>query len=350
MPSFETFYNNRKIGIRHSEQYDERNRVATEKQAQEDEVRERKQKQKEIEQQNAERNKLAKELKVKMANEAKQKAEQKKENEKQMKADKIFFENVRYNRLTAEQRKIAEQISQGNIVRKPTESAECLGLSPQEFSERKEGYIQEAQTDMEVTHSEETLDVYHPLNRIRTEDPTENELEQTEGIQEIEENEERETVIGEESSNAENDEVVPETKEVAEREETASDVIEKVEENNEKEKEEEETSTVGKIEKIDGEIKELDEYYVTNKDKIGDLGVQIEDKEDVIFAMLETQKSDLDKMKIKKPETEEGEIVEVMDPRRRANSMDGEVKETRLESKPGRSNSVTSTAMDVTNN
>ena len=119
-----------------------------------------------------------------------------------------------------------------------------------------------------------------------------------------------------------NDEVVPETKEVDENEETASDVIEKVEENNEKEKEEEETSTLSKIEKFDEEIKE---HYVANKDKIGDLGVQIEDKEDVIFTMLETQKSDLDKMKIKKPETEEGEIVEVMDPRRRANSMDGEL-------------------------
>ena len=135
-----------------------------------------------------------------------------------------------------------------------------------------------------------------------------------------------------------------------ENEETLSEVTEKVEENNQTdEKEKEKTSTVSKIEKIDEEIKELDEHYVTNKDKIGDLEIQIEDKEEGIFKMLDTQKSDLDKMKIKKPEIEEGEIFEVVDPRRRANSMDGEVKETRLKSKPGRSNSVTSTAMDFTN-
>ena len=191
LPGFETFYNNRKIGIRHSEQYDERNRVAIEKQDQEDEDRERKRKQKEIEQQSAERNKLAKELKMKMANEAKQKAEQKKENKRQMKADKIYFENGLFNRLTAEQEKIAKQIGQKEMKRKTTENIEYLGLSPQEFSERKEGYIQEEQTDMEVTHSEEILEVEHPQNRITSEDPNENELERIEEIQEREENEER---------------------------------------------------------------------------------------------------------------------------------------------------------------
>ena len=113
-----------------------------------------------------------------MANEAKQEAEQEKDNERQMKADKIYFENVMFNRLTAEQKKIAEQLGQNDIERKPTESVEFLGLSPQEFSERKEGYIQEEQTDMEVIHSEEILDVYHPLNRITAEDPNENESEQ----------------------------------------------------------------------------------------------------------------------------------------------------------------------------
>ena len=347
LPSFETFYNNRKIGIRHSEQYDERNRVATEKQAQEDEDRERKREQKEIEQRNAERNKLAKELKVKMANEAKQTAEQKKEKERQMKADKNFFENALYNRLTAEQKKTAERISQNNIERKPTEGAECMRLSPQEFSERKEGYIQEEQIDMELTHSEEILDVYHPLNRISTEEPNGNESEQIEGIPEREEHEERETVIAEESATTENNGVdQTQTKEVDENEETASAGTGKVEENSEKEKEEEETSTVSKIEKIDEEIRELDEHYATTKDKIEDLGVQIVEQVGGIFVMLDTQKSNLDKMKDTTPETEEGEIVEVMDPRRRAKSRDGEVKETRLESKPGRSISETSTSMD----
>ena len=62
LPTYKIFYNNRKLGIRHSEQYEEKNGIAEENQRLEEKERERKQLQREEEQRNAERNRLDKAL------------------------------------------------------------------------------------------------------------------------------------------------------------------------------------------------------------------------------------------------------------------------------------------------
>ena len=94
---------------------------------------------------------------------------------------------------------------------------------------------------------------------------------------------------------------------------------------------------------LDKEIMEGAEKLAIQKEKITGLKNKIEQKENDTRTMLDTQETDVIRMTTMTAEVEEGEIHELVDPRVRSNSLDGEVKETRIKSRPGRSNSVTST-------
>ena len=86
LPTYKTFYNNQKLGIWHSKQYDEKNRLAEENRQIEEKERVRKQAQKVIEKRNVEANKRDKTLRVRILEEAKeQEAERKEDEEKRRK-------------------------------------------------------------------------------------------------------------------------------------------------------------------------------------------------------------------------------------------------------------------------
>ena len=95
LPTFKTFYNNRKVGIRHAEQYEqknmveqERNKVAKEKKRMEEEDNERRRELKIIEAQNAERNRQNRELRERIVREKKEEEQAEKEKVEQKKKKK----------------------------------------------------------------------------------------------------------------------------------------------------------------------------------------------------------------------------------------------------------------------
>ena len=142
-----------------------------------------------------------------MAEEVKEQKQAEIEKKERKKKEKTDFDNILFGRLPDLPAKTAEKIYQ---ERKKTSEATYVTLSPKEFAERKEGYIEEDQPAMEVASGEEILDVEHPLNKISTDVPQGNEAEQ---ITEIMESGDSEIliVVDEEKQNEEVDETVSKT-------------------------------------------------------------------------------------------------------------------------------------------
>ena len=499
LPQWRTFYNNRKIGIRHAEQYEERDRLALAKQQLEEENNRKRAEQREIEEQNAERNRKNKELRKRIETEKKEQeriAKEKVEKDKQNKRD---FGHLIYGRFDKVSPEMAEQIQ-----KKKTSEAKYVRLSPREFEDKKEGYIEE-DIDLEIAKGEEILTTEHPLNRIddtsvnmeeiqiiiteqatetvkemeteeTTQDDTSEQIREGEQEQEIAKQSEEEMTKGgvaekvEEMGNElklkekelemetegtiQDDTIKDEREQIREGEQeqeivkqseeemTKGGVAEKVEEMGEelkqKDKEletetegitqdnttkdeseqkkegeqeqeivkqsEEEMTNGGVAEKVQGTKKELKlkekelemeterttqdntikdeseqikegeqeqeiakqseeemakggaaekvvemEKELKLKEKeletstllISDLYTQFDDKAEGMRNMLDIKETELDEMRLKGEEIEEGEIPDNMDIRSRSNSLDLKTKETRIENKPRRRNSLT---------
>ena len=73
----------------------------------------------------------------------------------------------------------------GATERKKASEARYVRLSPQQFADTKEGYLQEGEV-MEITFGEEILESEHPLNSITQDEP---QAEETEQITEVVEGE-----------------------------------------------------------------------------------------------------------------------------------------------------------------
>ena len=231
LPQWKTFYNNRKIGIIHAEQHEERDSLALAKQQLEEENNRKRTEQREIEEQNAERNRKNKELRKRIETEKREQeriAKEKVETDKQNKRD---FGHLIYGRLDKVSPGMAEQIQ-----KKKRSEAKYVRLSPREFEDKKEGYIEE-DIDLEIAKGEEILTTEHPLNRI---DDTNVNMEEiqiiiteqaTEIVKEMEtEGTTQDNTIKDESEQIKEGEQDQETSKQSEEEMTKGGVAEKVEE------------------------------------------------------------------------------------------------------------------------
>ena len=72
------------------------------------------------------------------------------------------------------------------MERKKASEAQYVRLSPQQFSETKEGYLHE-DVVMEITSGEGIFETEHPLNRITQDEPQAEEIEQITEVVEEEE-------------------------------------------------------------------------------------------------------------------------------------------------------------------
>ena len=299
LPQWRTFYNNRKIGIRHAEQYEERNRLALAKQELEEENNRKRTEQREIEEQNAECNRKNKELRKRIETEKKEQERIAKEKVEKGKQNKRDFGHLIYGRFDKVSPEMAEQIQ-----KKKTSEAKYVRLSPREFEDKKEGYIEE-DIDLEIAKGEEILTTEHPLNRI---DDTNVNMEEiqiiitdqaTEIVKEMEtEGTTQDNTIKDESEQIKEGEQEQEIAKQSEEEMTKGGVAEKVEE-------------------MEKELKLKEKELETNVKVISDLYTQFDEKAEGMRNMLNVQETALDRMRLKgeEEEVEEGEIPERMDTR-----------------------------------
>ena len=96
-----------------------------------------------------------------------------------------------------------------------------------------------------------------------------------------------------------------------------------------------------KVVEMEKELKLKEKELETNILVISDLYTQFDEKAEGMRNMLNMRETELDEMRLKGEKIEEGEIPENMDIRSRSNSLDRKTKETRIENKPRRRNSLT---------
>ena len=285
LPQWKTFYNNRKIGIRHAEQYEERDRLALAKQDLEENNRKRTE-QRKIEEQNAERNRKNKELRKRIETEKKEQERIAKEKVEKDKQDKRDFGHLIYGRLDKVSPEMAEQIQ-----KKKTSEAKYVRLSPKEFEDKKEGYIEE-DIDLEIAKGEEILTTEHPLNRI---DDTNVNMEE---IQTITTDQATEIVKEMETEGTTQDNTIKDE----------SEQIKEGEQEQEITKQSEEEMTKGgvaeKVEEMEKELKLKEKELETNVKVISDLYTQFDEKAEGMRNMLNVQETALDKMRLKGEEVE----------------------------------------------
>ena len=132
LPNNKMLYNNRKLGFRHPEQYEERNKQEVEKQQQ-----------KGIELQNAERNRKMKEIRRQAEEEKRREEKEKEELIQQQKDDGDRFTNVWKHMPEVSTLATAK----ANYLSRMEKDNPEVRLSPKQFSDRKEGFIQEEETN-----------------------------------------------------------------------------------------------------------------------------------------------------------------------------------------------------------
>ena len=129
LPNYKIFYNNRRIGLRHAEQYEERQRIEEENRLQEEKERERRKEEREIEQRNRERNRIRKEERMAKEEEERDKKKKKEEKRKEDRRELNRFKDA------------INHLPETNSM--TTETEKSPRVTPKQFMETKEGYIYE---------------------------------------------------------------------------------------------------------------------------------------------------------------------------------------------------------------
>ena len=324
LPAFKTFYNNRRLGLRHPEQYEEANKAEAERKGKEKENEERIRIQKETDQENVENNRI------------KRDEEEIEKTRKQVERELQEAKNIERENIS-----ILKQLMSPKM---DPETANSLLMKSRKINRmdevpaRKPGWKKEDDEsakddiDMEI-HIDESLENETPNEATRQDKhqsqcPTERIEVGFQGEQQLEPTE---THIVEEAR-AEDD--------------PKENNVKPEEENHGKEK------TRSRLEiqqaRLDEEIKEGQRELAKGKEKMNGLDEKIAEKEENYRAMLDKQAEDLKVMKDETSGPEEGEIVTPPQPRIRTNSLEANVRETRIESKPRRTSSFTDTQTDFT--